>query len=250
MESASAREQRRATGRRRAIWQDWRRLTPGQGGRLAAFAATVALAVMASGWRALGGLALAVLLALLLSRAALAQAARDRTWPLLGLGGLLLALLGGEPDLAWGGLAVSSAGLGQGAQMVARALAILLATYTLTTAVSLPALAALIERAGLKGFGFALGVAVNALPLVQRHWQETTMALRLRGGFRKQRWRALRLALLTTVVNAVAQAEDTVAAASARGYQGETLARGIPWSLADSLFTLALAGAVLGIILL
>ncbi|MHB0869664.1 MAG: CbiQ family ECF transporter T component [Chloroflexota bacterium] len=191
----------------------------GDVGRLLAFAFTLLLAALAPGWRVVGVLALAALLALILSREAFGLAARDRTWPLLALLVVGLGAFMGDLTLEVGPLALSPEGLALGTQMLLRALAILLAVYTLTSALSLSTVAALFERLGLKGLGFALGVAVNSLPIVQRSFQEVATALRLRGGFRRRRLHALRLLLLTTTVNSVRHAEEIVAAAEARGFR-------------------------------
>lgn len=193
----------------------------GDAGRLLAFATTVVVAAMSSDWRALEGLALAAVLALLLSPEALLWMARDRLWPPLAVIAVGLGAFVGERDLALGPLWLSSEGLSLGTQMMARALAILLAVYTLTTRQPLSAVSDLFERVGFRGLGFALGVAVNTLPLVQRNYGDVMMALRLRGGFRRRRLHALRLLLLTVVVNSVYQAGEIVAAAEARGFRVE-----------------------------
>lgn len=193
-------------------------LRPGPGGRLLSFIAALALATVAAEWRVLGSLALAVVLALLLSRGAILLTAKDKTWPVLALLAVGLGSLIGERDIQLGGVYLSSAGLSMGVQMMVRALTILLAVHTLTTTVSLSTIASVLERVGLRGLGFALGVAVNTLPVAQRNFRDVVTALRLRGGFRRRRLCAARAVLLTTMINTVRNAEDVVAAAEARGF--------------------------------
>jgi energy-coupling factor transporter transmembrane protein EcfT len=160
-----------------------------------------------------------------------------------------LGLLTGEHDLPLGPLTMSSTGLALGIQMTVRAVAILLAIYTVTTGLSLTAVALLLERVGFKGLGFALGVALNALPMVQANFRDALTALRLRGGFQRRRPRAIRLLLLTTITSSVRHAESIVAAAEARGF---TIGRGAPrhinWRIGDAVLLVFLslaAGAIL-----
>lgn len=217
---------------------------------MVAFAGTLALAALAPEWRALEVLALAALLAIALSPEALGRALRDRSWPFLALLAIGLGGLIGERDLAMGPLSLSAGGLAMGAQMLLRALSILLAVHTLTTTLSLSRVAGAFERVGFKGLGFALGVAVNALPIVQRNFQDVTTALRLRGGFRRRPLRAARLLLLTTTVNSVKHAEEIVAAAEARGFRvDQNPPLPLAWQKGDlalMLFLLLSGGLILG----
>lgn len=203
----------------RGLLYGWHRLGVSNSGRLLAFVSTLAMAATAVEWRVLGAFGLAIILALVLSRESFRRVAVDRTWPVLAALALGLGALIGERDLQVWSLALSSSGLTLGLQMTIRAITILLAVQTLTAAVSPSAVASVLERVGFKGLGFALGVAVNALPTVQRNFQDALTALRLRGGFRRRRLYALRLLLLTTIVNSVRHAEDIVAAAEARGFR-------------------------------
>lgn len=212
---------------------------PGSAGRLIAFAGTLGLAAAAAEWRALGALMVALALALLLSRDVLGRVARDRTLRALVVLSVVLGAFFGERDLAIGPVYLSSVGLSLGVQMMARAVAILLAVYTLTTTLSLSTIASVFERIGFKGLGFALGVAVNALPIVQRNLREVFTALRLRGGFRRRPLHALRLVLLATTVNSVRHADDIVAAAEARGFAVERSRRvKLRWQVGDLLLAL------------
>ena len=82
-------------------------------------------------------------------------------------------------------------------------------------------LGALVERAGLRGLGFALGVAVNALPTVAEKASQSYHAIRLRGGFQRRRLEALRLWLVAVVVATLRHADDVVSAAEARAFSAD-----------------------------
>jgi len=219
----------------------------GQAGRLLAFAATIALAVLAPGWRVLEALAVAIVLALLLSPEALRRAALEKVWLPLGLVALVLGTLVG--DLPFAELHLSSEGLAMGSQMMARAATIVVAVHTMTSMISLSAMSDLFEKAGLRGLGFAVGVALNALPLVQRNYNDVRTALQLRGGFRRRSAQGMRMLLLATVVNSVHHAGDVVAAAEARGFSLEgKRTTSTPWRSGDWALLLLLAvsaGAIL-----
>jgi energy-coupling factor transporter transmembrane protein EcfT len=102
--------------------------------------------------------------------------------------------------------------------MALRALTIVVAVAGFTSSVSVSNLAGLMERWGLKGLGFATGVAFNMLPIVRTTATNAYQAIRLRGGFRRRRFRTLGLLLVTVISNSLRQAEDVVAAAEARAY--------------------------------
>jgi len=102
--------------------------------------------------------------------------------------------------------------------IVMRVATILLAVGLIAYSLPLEQFAAAMERIGLKNFGFAFGVAVNSLPLAGRTLKRTYHALRLRRAFSTGRLRALRLAATTVVANMLSAADQTVAAAMARGY--------------------------------
>ena len=160
------------------------------------------------------------------------------------------ALLAGPADWTVAGLAISWQGLEAGAQMALRAAAIVVAVSGFSASVSVSALSGLMERAGLKGLGFALGVAVNMLPTIQESVTNSYQALRLRGGFRRQRWQALRLLLVTVVVNALRHADDVVSAAEARAFSIDHMQpRPVTWSRADVAVAAVLLVAGLAVLL-
>jgi energy-coupling factor transporter transmembrane protein EcfT len=142
-------------------------------------------------------------------------------------------LLGG--DIAEGGAVVFSwQGLAAGAQMALRALGIVVAVSSFAGSVSVSDLSLLLERLGLRGLGFALGVAANMLPTIQRSLATAVQALRLRGGLRRP-WLGMRLLLVTVVANSLRHADDIVCSAEARAFSPDrpTAAR-LAWSAADA----------------
>ncbi len=190
-------------------------------GALLFLVGAVTAAVVARGWATALVLGAALAVAALSCPAALRSLLRRRTWVLVAsfvlLGGLALD---GQRDLAVGAVALSSAGLGLGLQMAARATVILVAMGVFTRQASVSDMAALLERLGVGELGFVLGLALNLLPVIQQTASNTLAAMRLRGGFRRHRLRALRLLLVTLLVNALRYGDDVVCAAEARGFQG------------------------------
>jgi len=196
-------------------WPAWR---PGTAGHLAILAFALLAAVFAHGWR-VGGATVAVLtLALWFCPGALVQLRSRSLWLLTGTTLVGGALFLGKQTTLWHGIPYSPDGLALGAQMALRVVMLVIAVAEFTSSVSIGEVAELLERIGLPGLGFALGVAVNALPFVYQTVEDALGALRLRGGFRCCRWQALRLLLLTIVVNTVQHSDEVVAAAEARAF--------------------------------
>jgi energy-coupling factor transporter transmembrane protein EcfT len=189
----------------------------------------------------------AIGLALLFHREALRQLRRPRFWVF----GLFLvasgALLLGEKENQ-AVFTISVEGLETGAQMALRATTVLLAVSGFAGAVGVSEMAALLERIGLQGLGFALGVAVNMLPTIQETNLNAFNALRLRGGFRRQRPSALRRLILTIIVNSLRHGDQIAAAAQARAFSPDR-SRPFPlrWSPTDLVIvgTLAALAVVL-----
>ena len=63
---------------------------------------------------------------------------------------------------------------------------------------------------------YSSGLSVNLLPTMRRTVEDTWSALR--GGLRQERWRALRLFLVTGTVNALRHGDMVVEAAESRGF--------------------------------
>ena len=129
----------------------------------------------------------------------------------------LAPLILGEPDVHWGGLSLSRSGLETGLWMAVRALTLTLAFGVSLEALSVVQMMRLFDALRLRGFGFALGVAMNLAPVLRATIEAAYHTLRLRGGFRRP-VRSLRLFLITVIANALRYGDDVVKAASARAF--------------------------------
>jgi energy-coupling factor transporter transmembrane protein EcfT len=198
-----------------------------------------------------------LLFALLTGGGGLRSLRRRRFWTLilsaLALGPLVL----GEKDLAWGWLPcgatvlhLSRDGFWTGLWMALRALCLTVAFSVALNALSVSEMARLFETVGLKGLGFALGVALNLLPTLRENAAAAYHTLHLRGGFRRRPWQALKLFLITVIANALRHSDDVVNAAAARAFE-PTVRRGEPvrFQRADGLLAVALLGLGFGLAL-
>lgn len=191
-----------------------------------------------------------LLFALLTGGGGLRPLRRPRFWILilsaLALGPVVL----GEKDLAWGWLHLSRAGFWMGLWMALRALCLTIAFSVALGALSVSEMARLFETVGLKGLGFALGVALNLLPALQATSETAYHTLRLRGGFRRRPWQTLKLFLVTVIANALRHSDDVVNAAAVRAFE-PTVRRGEPvrFQRADGLLAVALLGLGVGLAL-
>lgn len=214
-------------------------------GYLGCAVVSIALAALSRGWRSAIACGMAVGLALLFYPAALRQLRRPRFWIfalfLVASGALLL----GEGETQAPVFTFSAGGLETGAQMALRAVTVLLTVSGCVGAVGVSEMAALLERAGLQGLGFALGVAANMLPVIQETTHNAFSALRLRGGLRRRRLSALRLLLLTIIVNSLRYGDQVVVAAEARAFSPEWIGPlPLRWSPADLVVVGTLAALV------
>lgn len=198
-----------------------RRLRVRVGISLALVALLVGGAIVAEGGWVLLPLALSLGLVLWRAPEVLPRLVRWRT-------GLLLLLFAGA-NVAWrwgpGGAipgAGPSGGWWEGLWMSARALTILVTMTGLTATVSIGDLTGLLRDGRWRMVGFMVGVAVNLLPLVQQTLTNSLQALRLRGGFRRRRWRALQLLATSVVTNLLQHADDIVCSAQARALMAPT----------------------------
>jgi energy-coupling factor transport system permease protein len=159
-------------------------------------------------------------------------------------------LWAGETDLSVLGIPISSIGLENGLKMVLRAMVVILAIDGFSSTVDITEVAGLLERIGLPGLGFSIGVAMNLLPALRKSSQNTWRSLRMRGGFRQQRWRALQLLLVTVVVNALRRAEEIALAAEVRGFSPER-SRALPVKIGsfDLVITIGLLILWLGLVI-
>jgi len=191
---------------------------PGTLGHASCLAFALVLAVSASGARLLVTTLLVGVLALAFQREGLRSLASLRIWLFLALLVIPTSFLVGRADVRVWGVALSHEGVATGAQMALRALAIVVAVTGFAATVSVNEAAGLLERAGLKGLGFAFGVAVNMLPTLADTMANAYHAMRLRGGLRRWRLRPMRLLLVTMMANSLRHADDIVNAAEARAF--------------------------------
>jgi len=181
----------------------------------------LALAVSATGTRLLFPVVLIGLLALAFQPGGLRSLASLRVWAILALMVIPASLVIGRADVRVWGVALSHQGIATGAQMALRALAIVVAATGFAASVSVNEAGGLLERVGLKGLGFAFGVAVNMLPTLADTTANAYHAMRLRGGLRRWRLRPVRLLLVTMVANSLRHADDIVNAAEARAFAAD-----------------------------
>lgn len=175
---------------------------------------------------------------------------RLRWLVMIGLLALPPLFLVGETDRSLLGVPYSSEGLISAMQIALRILVILVSVQGVTEAVDISSIAGLLERAGLRGLGFSIGVAFNLLPALFQSAQNAWRSLRMRGGLRKKRWRALQLFAVVVIANALNRAEEIAIAAEARGFSPEkSLAYPIKKSKLDWLI-LAFALLSIGVIAL
>jgi len=127
----------------------------------------------------------------------------------------------GEIDQQFWGIGYSSEGLLAALQIGLRFVVVLTAVDGFTSAVDIPQIAGLLERFGLRGLGFSMGVALNLLPGLQQSSHNAWQALQMRGGLRRQWRRGLRLLAITIVTNALRRAEEIALAAESRAFSPE-----------------------------
>ena len=106
-------------------------------------------------------------------------------------------------------------------QIGLRFVVVLTAVNGFTSTVDIPQVGGLLERFGLRGLGFSLGVALNLLPGLQQSSHNAWQALQMRGGLRRRWWRGLRLLAMTVMTNALRRAEEIALAAESRAFSPE-----------------------------
>ncbi len=194
-------------------------------GHLVVFLWALGMALLPAGERGVLAALLALIVLAGLHPSALKRIASPR-W-LLILGGIFLVniLLGGmheEPDMDILGLPLAGPTLLEAARMTLRAALILLAADGFSASADITEVAGLLERGGLRGLGFSLGVATNLLPDLRRSSTAAWHALRMRGGLRGRRsLRGLQLMFLAVLTNSLRHAEEIVLAAEVRAFQPE-----------------------------
>jgi len=178
----------------------------------------VVMAILAPGARGLLLLGLVVVFCAFFCAGSLRLVRRPEFWLLIASALLLSPFFIGEKDVTLWGLNLSRQGFWTGLWMTVRALSIALAFNGFASAVSVAEMSALFEGAGLKGLGFALGVAFNTLPTIQEIIGDSFTAMRLRGGFRRDRLGSLKKLLVTIVAGSLRRGEEIVDAAEARAF--------------------------------
>jgi len=124
----------------------------------------------------------------------------------------------GDLDRNLWGISYSSLGLASSLQIMVRVVVVLISVDGFTNSVDIAAIVGLLERFGLRGLGFSMGVALNLLPSLQAAAIHTWHSLWMRGGLRAQRWRGIRLLLLTIITNALRRTEEIALAAEGRAF--------------------------------
>jgi energy-coupling factor transporter transmembrane protein EcfT len=197
----------------------------------------------AKGWR-LGALAAVELLfGLLWSREGLDPLRRWRFWVFIGAAVAIGPWLGRRAELTETGFADWWPGLYLGLEMAGRALTLMLAFSLGLSSLSLSDMVAIFDRLRLRGLGFALGVAMNLLVILQEMTRTTFETIKLRGGLRRPPM-AVRLFLVTVVSNTLRYGDQVVSAASVRAFDPD---KGRGRSLSPQRVDLWLAVALLAL---
>ena len=124
----------------------------------------------------------------------------------------------GDLDRTFWFIRYSSEGLVSSLQIILRIIVVLVTVDGFTSSVDIASIAGLLERFGLRGLGFSMGVALNLLPSLQTAALNTWHSLWMRGGLRARRWRGIRLLLLTIITNALRRTEEIALAAEGRAF--------------------------------
>jgi energy-coupling factor transporter transmembrane protein EcfT len=187
-------------------------------GNLTVFTWSLGMVTLAPAQRLYLAAALCLGAALVVYPLSLRRMARLRWLVLMALLALPPVFFLSEPERSFLGLGYSDQGLLTGMQIATRMLVFIVALDGLTSTVDIASLAGLLERVGLRGLGFSMGVALNLYPALQASYTNAWHSLRMRGGLRKQRWRGLRLLLITVIANALRRADEIALAAEARAF--------------------------------
>jgi len=227
----------------------------GTAGYLAIFAWSILVVMIAPARFLTWSAAACLLVAALIYPRSFHRLVRWRWLMMIALLALPPVFLLGDLDCSLAGVPYSSAGLVYAGQVAVRMIVILLAVDGFTTSVDITSLAGLLERSGVHGLGFSIGVALNLLPSLQQSTLNAWRSLWMRGGLRRQRWRGLRLLLVTLVTNALSRAEEIALAAETRAFSPER-SRALPlkagrwdgWAWAFALVSVVIVIYVSGIL--
>lgn len=181
------------------------------------FAYSIVLAIVCRGWELVAALAVCLMLAALVYPGGVRVLARRRTWMLLAMIVVSSTLVGPDPAWTLGPFGLSLQGAMNGVNMVGRAVIMIVAVLGLVSTVPIDRIGSVLERVGLHGLGFAVGVAFNLLPLIERSLVTSWYAMRLRAGLRRP-VTAARLLLVAAVTSSLRCADEVVLAAEARAF--------------------------------
>lgn len=196
-------------------------------GYLAIFLFSITAVMLAPARRLPWVAGVCLLVAVLVFPQAFRSLMRLRRLVMIGMMALPPIFLIGDLDRSLAGIPYSAEGLLSGMQIALRILVVLVAIQGVTSSVDISSVAGLLERAGLHGLGFSVGVALNLLPSLLQSAQNAWRSLWMRGGLRKQRGRGLRLLAVTVIAGALNRAEEIALAAEARAFLPER-ARSMP----------------------
>jgi energy-coupling factor transporter transmembrane protein EcfT len=184
--------------------------------RIAVFVVSTATALLVSGWYLLAVAGSLVAAALVFEPSSRRLLCKARFWLLIFSPLPMAVLVFGEikPPL----FGVSLEELRLPLEMSLRALCLLMALQLLVSGLTVSRLMRWFERHGLKGLGFAFGVAQNMLSTLTETVEGAFISIRLRGGFRRRPLYALGLFLVTVVASTLSHADQIVHAACARAF--------------------------------
>jgi energy-coupling factor transporter transmembrane protein EcfT len=215
-------------------------------GYLAIFAWSLGMVMLAPVERLLLAGGLCILVAALAYPGSFRRLMRPRWLGMIALLALPPVFFLGVLDRTLWFIQYSSEGLASSLQIMLRIIVVLVTVDGFTSSVDIASIAGLLERLGLRGLGFSVGVALNLLPSLQTAALNTWHSLWMRGGLRKQRWRGIRLLLLTIITNALRRTEEIALAAEGRAFSPEQ-SRAIPlrpgsldWAVVSGLVVLTL----------
>jgi len=191
-------------------------------------------------WQGLAALgALQVGAALLVQPAAFGPLRKVRFWLLILLPVVFAALLLGGGSASWQGLRLNAGGTALGLRMALRAFCLVMAFQIALADASTSDMIRLFTRLNLRGLGFALGVAANMLSTLRATSEVVFHTLLLRGGWRRNPLRDLKLYTLGVLAGTLRHGDGIVQAASMRGFDpgpGAKAAkpRGLPPARSDA----------------
>ncbi|MGM0385761.1 MAG: CbiQ family ECF transporter T component, partial [Actinomycetota bacterium] len=155
-------------------------------GHLSIFASTLAAVMLAPAARLPWAAAACLLVAWIVTPRAFRSLLRWRWLVMLLILALPPLFIVGAVDSTFWVIPYSSEGLRLSTQVVLRILVILVAVKAVTSSVDITSVAGLLERLGLRGLGFSMGVALNLLPALSVSAQNAWRSLQMRGGLRRR----------------------------------------------------------------